>query len=291
MTSISNSPFTGSIPDHYDHYLGPMYFEPYAIDIVERFDPSVMRTVLELGCGTGRVTRHLQRVLPANATLISSDFSPDMLAMAKEKLKGLNIDWRIIDAQQLPFDDNSIDLVVCCFAYMFVENKTKAFAEAYRVLKPGGMFLFSTWDKLELNAPSYIFRMIVKTYLTDNLPETYKLPYGFNDPDVIRELLENAGFLSITIEHVVKTAISDTAMEAAIGLSNGGSLYNEIMNRNPAWIEEITEKLEKELTEKYGASPMMAPMSAVVCKAFASKSPNASTPLSHLYRSSATGDL
>lgn len=267
------SPFTGSIPQHYDHYLGPMYFEPYAIDIVERFNPFSMQIVLELGCGTGRVTRHLRQVLPAGATLISSDVSPDMLAMAKEKLKGLDIDWRIINAQELPFEDNSIDLVICCFAYMFVENKYKAFAEARRVLKPGGMFLFSTWDKLERNEPSYVFRKIVKTYLTESLPEIYNVPYAFYDPSMIREILVQAGFSSITIETVKKMAVSVTAKEAAIGLSHGGSLYNEIMNRNPAWIEEITATLEIELGEKYGKSPMSAPVSAVVCQAFAPKSP------------------
>src|SRR5258706_10592417 len=101
MGSLHSSPFTGSIPEHYDHYLGPMYFEPYAIDIVTRFDPSSMHKALELGCGTGRVTRQLRRVLLDNATLISSDFSPDMLVTAKEKLKGLNIEWQIINAQEL----------------------------------------------------------------------------------------------------------------------------------------------------------------------------------------------
>jgi len=157
--------------------------------------------------------------------------------------------------------------VVCCFAYMFVENKSKAFAEAMRVLKPGGLFLFSTWDKLELNEPSYIFRQIVLTYLKDKLPEMYKLPYALYDHDVIRQLLEEAGFSSIKIESVKKIAISESTHEAAFGLSRGGSLYNEIMSRNPAWIEEISDKLEKELNEKYGDSPMKAPMSAVVCEA------------------------
>ncbi len=263
------SPFTGSIPEHYDHYLGPMYFEPYAVDIVTRFNPAIMHDVLELGCGTGRVTRQLRRVLPANVNFISSDYSPDMQAIAKEKLKGENIDWRIINAQELPFDDKSFDLIVCCFAYMFVENKLKAFSEARRVLKPGGMFLISTWDKLELNEPSFIFRSIVKTYITDKLPEMYGLPYAFNDHTVIRDLLEEAGFSKISVESVKKMAIAESVSEAAFGLSHGGSLYNEIMNRNPAWIDEINEKLEKELLEKFGDSPMQAPMSAVICEAFA----------------------
>ena len=56
----------------------------------------------------------------------------------------------------LPFNDNSMDLVVCRFGYMFVTDKPKVFAEAYRVLKSGGMFLFTPGRDLENNAASWI---------------------------------------------------------------------------------------------------------------------------------------
>src|SRR4051812_43476750 len=148
--------FTGSIPHHYEECLGPIFFEPYAIEISKRINPSSVHFALELACGTGRVTRHLRNVFPSNAKLVASDISPDMLAVAKEKLGTLDIDWQIIDAQELPFADNSVDLVVCCFGYMLVPDKLKAYAEAYRVLRPGGMLLFATWDRLEVNAASYV---------------------------------------------------------------------------------------------------------------------------------------
>ena len=260
--------FSGSIPHHYDQNLGPMFFEPYAIEVAKRINPSDVHLALEIACGTGRVTRHLRNVLLATANLIASDISPDMLAVAKEKLKIPNIDWQIIDAQQLPFNDNSIDLVVCCFGYMFVPDKPKAFAEAYRVLIPGGMLLFTTWDKLELNAASYTYRKAAKKYLQDPLPELYNLPFSMNDETMIRSFLQDAGFLKITIERINKVSISQTAKEAANGLAQGGSIYNEIMKRNPAWIEEIRTTVEQELAEKFGEAPMIAPMSAVISQAW-----------------------
>ncbi len=260
--------FSGSIPRHYEQCLGPMFFEPYAIEVSKRVDPSSVHLALEIACGTGRVTHHLQKVIPSSAKLIASDISPDMLAVAEEKLKTSNIDWRIIDAQELPFDDNSIDLVVCCFGYMLVPDKPKAFAEAYRVLRPEGMFLFATWDKLELNAASYVYRKVAKKYLTDLPPESYNLPFSMNDEAVIKSLLLNAGFSKITIERVNKISVCSTAKEAAEGLAQGGSIYNEIIKRNPAWIEEIKETVEKELANKFGASPMSAPMRAVITEAW-----------------------
>ena len=154
--------FSGTVPNHYDQFSGPMFFEPYAIEVSNRIDPSSVEVALELASGTGRVTRHLRDVLPSTTKLIASDISPDMLAVAKEKLKALDINWKMIDAQQLPFEAGSIDLVVCCFGYMFVPDKIQAFTEAYRVLRPGAMLLFTTWDKLELIGASYVYRNIAK---------------------------------------------------------------------------------------------------------------------------------
>ena len=260
--------FTGSVPNHYDHYLGPMFFEEYAIEVSSRFDPSAVQLALELCSGTGRVTNHLRKALPASAKLVASDISHDMLAVAKEKLSAFHIDWQIIDFQQIPFEENSVDLVVCCFGYMFAENKVKAFAEALRVLRPGGMLILSTWDKLEYNEASHVFRKTVKKYFGDSLPETYKIPFSMHDPDAIKEQLHRAGFSKVKTEVVKKKAVCVSAKEATYGLVQGGSLYNEIMKRNPTWLDEITSIVESELAEKYGAAPMVAPMQAIICQAW-----------------------
>jgi ubiquinone/menaquinone biosynthesis C-methylase UbiE len=253
---------------HYDEFLGPMFFEPYAIEVAKRIHPSSVSRALEIAAGTGRVTRHIRKRISSSANLIASDISEDMLAVAKEKLGDLEIDWQNIDAQQLPFNDNSIDLVVCCFGYMFVPDKPKAFAEAYRVLRPGGMFLFTTWDKLENNAASYTSRLAAKKYFEGELPESYNLATSMNDEAIIRPLLEDAGFSKILIEKVQKNSVCATAKEATIGLVQSGSVFQEIKKRNPAWIDEIIITVEKELSEKFGAAPMIAPISAVISQAW-----------------------
>jgi ubiquinone/menaquinone biosynthesis C-methylase UbiE len=260
--------FSGSIPKHYDQFSGPMFFEPYAIEVSNRINPSSIKIALELASGTGRVTNHLRNVIPSSAKLIASDISDDMLAVAKEKLRGKNIEWQIIDARQLPFEDNSIDLVVCCFGYMFVPDKEKAFAEAFRVLRPGGTLIFTTWNKLELIGASHIYRKIAKSYLTDPLPESYNLPFSMYDESEIKRMLQHSGFSKFSVEPVIKLSVSPTAKDAANGLTQGGVIYNEIMKRNPLWIEKIKVLVEKELAEKYGAAPMVAPMSALISQAW-----------------------
>jgi SAM-dependent methyltransferase len=191
-----------------------------------------------------------------------------MLLIAKEKLNGSYIDWQMIDAQQLPFEDGSIDLVVCCFGYMFVPDKLKSYAEAYRVLRPGGMLLFATWDKLELIGASYVYRTIAKKYLKEPLPESYNLPFSMYDESTIENMLNESGFSKVSIEKVSKLSISPTAKEATEGLTHGGVIYNEIMNQNPGCIEEMKALVEKELTGKFGEAPMIAPMSAVISQAW-----------------------
>lgn len=260
---------SGGTAAHYDQFFGPLFFEPYAIEVAKRIDPASVSIVLEIAAGTGRVTRHIRERIPAAAKLVASDISGEMLGEGKKKLGHLNIEWQIIDAQQLPFRDNSIDLVVCCFGYMFVPDRPKAFAEAYRVLRPGGMFLFTTWDKLEENAASYTARSIAKGYLEEPLPASYNLATSMNDETFIRQLLQDAGFSKTTIEKVKQFSVSASAKEAAYALvEGGGQIYKDIKDRNPAWIAEIKIKVEKELAEKFGAAPMIAPISAVISQAW-----------------------
>jgi ubiquinone/menaquinone biosynthesis C-methylase UbiE len=252
----------------YDNFLGPLFFEPYAVEVVKRIDPSLVSIALEIAAGTGRVTRHIRERIAASAKLIASDISGDMLAEAKKKLNHLAIDWQNIDAQQLPFEDNSIDVVVCCFGYMFVPDRPKAFAEAYRVLKPGGVLLFTTWDKLEHSAVSYTSRLLAEKYLKAPLAESYNLTVSMSDEVVIRPLLEDAGFSKIFIEKVEQFSVCSTAKEAATGLVEGGFVFKEIRQHHPEWIDEIKIELEKKLSEKFGAAPMIAPMSAVFSQAW-----------------------
>ena len=228
MTDTSTVALSEDSPEeraiHYDEFFGPLYFEPYAIEVAKRIDPASVEVALEIAAGTGRVTRHIRERIQPSAKLIASDISEEMLAVAKKKFGHLAIDWRKIDAQQLPFSDNSIDLVICCFGYMFVPDKPKAFAEVWRVLKPGGHFLFTTWDKLENNPASYTSTSIAKQYLEEPLPATYDLPTSMSDEKVIVSLLQATGFSKLSVEKVKLLSASPSAKEAALGFVEGASV-------------------------------------------------------------------
>jgi ubiquinone/menaquinone biosynthesis C-methylase UbiE len=259
--------YSASAARHYEKYSGPVFFEPYAIEVANRIETSAVKVALEIACGTGRVTRHLLQVLAPDAKLIATDLSPDMLQVAKEELQGLPIEWQVADAQELAFEDNSIDLIVCCFGYMFVPEKINAFKEAWRVLRPGGTLLFTTWDQLELNGATHIHRQVIKKFLGGELPDKYKIAFSLNKEDEIHSWLTQAGFAEIKIERVDKTAVSQSAKQVAEGLAYGGSIFDDIFKQNADWLPQIQSEIETLLIEKYGDAPMKSPMRALITSA------------------------
>ena len=145
MMSDTAASFTESVPENYDRYMGPMLFEPYAEDLVERLKIREGMRVLEVACGTGIVTRRLRDALPPGATLIATDLSEPMLAFARQKFDGdRSIEWQQADALALPFADQSFDAVICQFGLMFVPEKLAALREIHRVLTPAGQLLLNT---------------------------------------------------------------------------------------------------------------------------------------------------
>src|SRR5690349_8003483 len=155
---MSITAFAGSIPHNYDTYLGPLFFEPYAVDLVERLESNDYESVLEIACGTGRVTKHLVKKLSSHGQLYATDLNEGMLRIARERLHDDRIDWQVADAHNLPFYDQQFDLVVCQYGIMFFQDKLKALKEVYRVLLPGGRFYFNTWDRIEYNAIADVTR-------------------------------------------------------------------------------------------------------------------------------------
>ena len=107
--------------------------------------------VLEIAAGTGALTRALASRLPATVSIVATDLNQSMLDQAEATGTSRAVIWRQADAMQLPFADREFDVVVCQFGVMFFPDKAKAFAEARRVLRDGGVFLFSVWDRIETN--------------------------------------------------------------------------------------------------------------------------------------------
>lgn len=102
--------------------------------------------ILELGCGTGNLWLENLDRLPVGLEIVLSDSSAGMLAQAQQNLKNSlsPVQFQIIDAQSIPFDKASFDIVIASNMLYHVPDRGKALSEIKRVLKPTGRFYSST---------------------------------------------------------------------------------------------------------------------------------------------------
>jgi SAM-dependent methyltransferase len=228
--SKGDSLFAGSVPALYNRCLGPLLFVPYARDLAARAAALRPHRILETAAGTGIVTEALARALP-DAEIVATDLNQAMLDVAAARGIPATISYQTADALALPFPDGGFDLVVCQFGAMFFPDRVAAYGEARRVLRPGGRFLFSVWDSLELNPVSKLLGDTVAALFSDDPPGFYRrVPFGYHVVAQIDADLRAAGFADIVIETVSLTSRVD-ARAAATGLCQGSPMGAEIEAR------------------------------------------------------------
>jgi ubiquinone/menaquinone biosynthesis C-methylase UbiE len=259
--------FSGSIPAYYDSYLGPMFFEPFALEMANRISPLTPSHILELASGTGRLTKFLPAVAAPPASIIASDINPSMVRFGSEKAKHKDIHWMEIDAVKLPFKDASFDCVVAQFGVMFYSDKINAFKEALRVLKPGGTFIFNCWDDISHNPMARLTNDALQHFFPIDTPAFYQIPFSYYDETSIREDLASAGFKNCSIDLIKKNGYSSSPSHAVQGLLKGTPVITAIEERDADLLPPLMEYLEKEITAMFGKSAFRVPLQARVVSA------------------------
>lgn len=252
--SDTDKVFTGSIPRLYETHLVPLIFEPYAADLAIRLASRSMTRVLEIAAGTGVATRSLASVLPDNVSIVATDLNQPMLDHAAVIGTKRPVDWRQADAMQLPFPDGQFDAVVCQFGVMFFPEKSKAFSEARRVLRSGGVFIFNVWDRIEENE----FADTVTTALDSLFPKDpprflARTPHGYYDHPTIQRDLANGGFTaSLQTSTVAARSCAASSRDPAIAYCQGTPLRNEIEARDASRLGEATDIAAEAIAQRFG---------------------------------------
>jgi SAM-dependent methyltransferase len=250
--------FTGSIPKLYEEYLVPLIFEPYALDVANRLASKSPARVLEIAAGTGVVTRHLASVLPGSVSIIATDLNQPMLDMASAIGTMRPVEWRQADAMHLPFQDGTFDAVVCQFGVMFFPEKSKAFSEARRVLRSGGVFIFSVWDRIDENEFADSVTTALESLFPGDPPRFLaRIPHGYYDRPTIKRDLANGGFMRAPhISTVAARSRATSPQVPAVAYCQGTPLRNEIEARDASRLGEATDIAAEAVARRFGPGPV-----------------------------------
>jgi SAM-dependent methyltransferase len=262
----SDHAFSGSVPENYHRYLVPMIFVDYARELTERACPPAGGAVLETACGTGVVTRQLLDRLPPDGTIVATDLQAPMIDFTGAELDDARLTLRAADAVELPFEHDTFDAVVSGFGAMFFPDRVRAYGEALRVLKPGGVFAASIWDSLAHNDFARLAHELLLELFPDDPPEFLSIPYGYHDLSVLKADLEEAGFDEIEILVQKRLCTCPRAGDVPSGFLRGSPAIHEILARTDD-VDAVTDALARRVTELYGATDCRGNIQAYIVTA------------------------
>ncbi|MDP1676229.1 MAG: arsenite methyltransferase [Bacteroidota bacterium] len=150
-------------------------------------------TVVDLGSGAGNDAFVARSIVGNTGKVIGVDMTEAMINKARAnalKLKFNNVEFRFGDIEQMPVEDNSVDVVVSNCVMNLVPNKEKAFVETFRIIKPGGHFSISD--------------IVLKGELPAGLKNAAVMyagcVAGAQQMDEYLDIIKNAGFINITVQ-------------------------------------------------------------------------------------------
>jgi len=174
--------------------------------MVEKLDPRPGQTILELAAGTGETGFAAAARVGESGRLISTDFAPQMVEAAERKARELglaNIEFRVMDAEQIDLGDDSVNGVLCRWGYMLMADPAAALSETRRVLRDGGRLALSVWGAAEHNPWAALGRRALEVRGHMRKPEPGDPGiFALGNEERLREVVAGAGFGSVEIEPV-----------------------------------------------------------------------------------------
>jgi SAM-dependent methyltransferase len=224
---------------------------PVSDSLVSEIDPRPGQTVLELAAGPGETGFLVAERVGELGRVISSDLDPDMVDAARRgaDARGLkNVEFRLMDAQDIDLPEESIDAVVCRFGIMLVSDPATALAGVRRVLRPRGRLAYAVIGRPDENP--WLSMMGVALVQSGHQLPFDPLgpggPFSLADVDADRAFLEEAGFSAVTVDQLAGRRTYrdfDEYWEMQSQLSGPIAVY--LASLDAAGVAEVRRTLER----------------------------------------------
>lgn len=174
--------------------------------LARKVDPQPGQTILDVAAGTGDLGLGIAERVGHDGRVISTDFAPEMVDVARRQgeARGLeNVEYRVLDAERMDLDDDSVDGVVCRYGYMLMADPTQALKETRRVLRDGGRLAFAVWMTPDRNPWAAVpgMTLVQRGHMPPPEPGAPGI-FALGEADRIRELVTGAGFDEPELEEI-----------------------------------------------------------------------------------------
>lgn len=203
---------------------------------------------LDIASGTGEPSISTALRVGPSGFSVASDFTPEMLAAARNRARALDLDWllfTVCDMHALPFAPSLFDAVTCRFGLMSASEPVKAVGEARRVLRPGGRAAWLVWGPYEENTEFYAVRPTVMAYLGEPVPAEPPPRHRLGKPGTLAGILEQAGFTAVE-----ETEVKDTREVPVSERSWQSRIDRALAERGTALSESQLAELDSMVRER-----------------------------------------
>ena len=193
--------------ESYEAYLVPAMFVPFTEVLIARAEPRSDDRILDVGCGTGIVSRMVSPMVGSSGRVVGLDIDQEMLAVARSLVPadGGQIEWREGDVVEIPFQDEEFDLVLCQAALQFFPDKRAALLEIRRVLAPSGRVVVSVFSSIERNSAYEVLASTLERHVSPEVGAMRRAIFSLGEAEELVSLLVDAGFEKNNLTSVQKT--------------------------------------------------------------------------------------